>query len=86
MGNYDDAIAAFEAWHKADSKSMGALVYLTSTYAQAGKMEEARATAKKLLKLVPRYSLKIPKRVLTYKDPADKQRVIENLRKAGLPE
>ena len=63
-----------------------AVARASSTYAQAGKMEEARATTKKLLKRAPTFSLKRPKKVLTYKDPADKQRIISNLRKAGVPE
>ena len=86
MGNYDDAIAAFKAWHDADPTFLGALMNLTATFVEAGRMEEARATVKASLKLVPRYSLKIPKRSLRYKDPAVKARIIENLRKAGVPE
>ncbi len=86
MGNYDEAIAALKAWYDGDPKSVPALVQLTSVYAEAGRMEEARAMAKKLLKRAPKFSLKRPKRILTYKNPADKERIIENLRKAGVPE
>ena len=86
MGNYDDAIAAIKAWRKADPTSRPALINLTVVHAQAGRMEEARATAKKLLKRFPTFSLKAPKKILRYKHPADRQRYISSLRKAGVPE
>jgi hypothetical protein len=69
-----------------DPKSMSPLIQLAYTYGAAGRMEEARATVKELLRRFPKFSLKRPKRVLRFKDPAEKQSIIENLRKAGVPE
>jgi tetratricopeptide (TPR) repeat protein len=86
MGNHDDAISAFKAWRVADAKSLSPMIMLANAYVEAGQMEEARATVKEILGRFPKFSLKRPKRVLRYKDPADKQRIIENLRKAGVPE
>ena len=59
---------------------------LTATYAEADRVEKARAMVKKILEHSPKFSLKWPKRILRYKDPADKERIIANLRKAGVPE
>ena len=86
MGNYDQAIAALEARRDADPKLLSPLIMLAATYAEAGRMDEARATVKDSLRRFPNYSLKTTKRVLRFKDPADKKRIIENLRKAGSPE
>ena len=86
LGNHDDAVAAIKAWRNADPKSFPPLINLVSNYVEAGQMGKARATVKELLERFPKFSLKVPKRVLRYKDPADKQRIIENYRKAGVPE
>jgi hypothetical protein len=59
---------------------------LTATYGEAGRMQDARSTVKEGLRRFPKLSIKIPMRVLRYKDPADKERIISNLRKAGVPE
>jgi TolB-like protein len=86
MGNYDDAIAAFKAWGDADQKSLSPLIMLANAYVDAGRMEEARATVKEILKRSPKCSMKVPTRVLRYKDPAEKERILTNLRAAGVPE
>jgi hypothetical protein len=49
-------------------------------------MQEARATVKELLKRHPGYPIKRAAKVLRYKDPAEIERLLANLRKAGLPE
>jgi adenylate cyclase len=86
MGNYDDAIAAFRAWEDVDPKFFPPLMMLTATYVEAGRMEEARATVKESLNRFPKYSIKMSARIVRYKDPAEKERVLANLRKAGVPE
>ncbi len=86
LGNYDKAIAALEARRKLDPKSLAPLIMLAATYAEAGQMDKARAMVKDSIKRFPKYSLKRPTQVLRYKDPKEKQRILDNLRKAGLPE
>ena len=86
MGNYEDAIAAFKAWGAADKISLPTLIMLTHAYVESGRMEEARATVKKILRRSPKFSMKVPTRVLRYKDPARKERMLANLRAAGVPE
>ncbi|MEE8332696.1 MAG: adenylate/guanylate cyclase domain-containing protein, partial [Alphaproteobacteria bacterium] len=80
----DEAIAALEARRDADPSRPSMM--LAATYAEAGRMDEARATVKESLKRFPKFSLKRLNRFLRYKDPADKERIIVNLRKAGVPE
>jgi hypothetical protein len=49
-----------------------------------GRMEEARAQAAKLMEIAPKFSLDRYARTLRYKDPANSERVLDALRKAGL--
>ncbi len=86
MGNYDEAVAGFEARRDADPKSVLPLVGLAPIYAEAGRMQEARTTAKELLKRNPQSSIKSWAKVYRIKDPAEMERLLANLRKAGLPE
>ena len=58
---------------------------LAACYGHMGRAEEARAVWAELLKVNPDFSLAQRARVLPYKDPADFQRIVEGLAKAGLP-
>ncbi|MGD9032466.1 MAG: tetratricopeptide repeat protein, partial [Desulfobacteraceae bacterium] len=53
---------------------------------QLGRVEEARTYAAELLKMMPNFSLEGFRKVYAYKDPAHLERILVNLRKAGLPE
>ncbi len=64
LGNYDEAIAARKAQRDANPNSLSPLVGLAYTYAEAGRMDEARATVEEILKRSPKFSLKRPKRLL----------------------
>ncbi len=47
-------------------------------------MEDARAQWAKVLEINPDYSIEQRAKVLPYKNPADRDRYIDGLRKAGL--
>ncbi len=49
-------------------------------------MQEARATVKELLKQHPGYTIKQSAKLLRFKDPAEIESILANLRKAGVPE
>jgi hypothetical protein len=51
-----------------------------------GKEEKARFHAAEVLKTNPSFSLRALQSRNPYKNPADMERLIEPLRKAGLPE
>ena len=86
LGNYDEAVAGLEAYRDGVPNSTLPLYMLAATYAEAGRMQEARATVKELLKRNPKASIKGVVKRRRYKDPAELERVLANLRKAGLPE
>lgn len=63
---------------------MPAHLCLTSAYSAAGREEEARAAAKEILRIDPKFSVESFSKILTYKKQEDKELYIGGLRKAGL--
>ena len=61
-------------------------VLLAASLGQMGLIDEAHAAWQELLRLNPAYSVEQRRSVLPYKNPADFERIVEGLRKAGLPE
>ncbi len=86
MGQYEEAIAAFERARPRNPKGAPALVWLALTYADMGRMEEARAAVQELLKLTPGFSAKEWVNARDYKDRAIPKRFLATLHQLGLPE
>ena len=61
-------------------------VLLAACYGHLGRVEEAQAQWREVMRINPGYSLEHRRRVLPYKNPADFERIAAGLRKAGLPE
>jgi len=59
-------------------------IELTILYSEMGRIEEARAVADEVLKLVPDFSVDIYGERVPYKDPAQAEQDMAALRKAGL--
>jgi TolB-like protein/lipopolysaccharide biosynthesis regulator YciM len=92
LGRYDEAIAALNRFKERCRKGefpMGSIAWAQTgfavVYVELGRVEEARALVAEAQKVKPGLSLERFKRP-PYKDPVYSQRLIENLRKAGLPE
>jgi TolB-like protein/Tfp pilus assembly protein PilF len=92
LGQYDEAIAALNRFEERCRKGefpIGSIWWvqtgLAVVYVELGRVEEARALVAEALKANPDLSLKRFKGP-PYKDPVYLQRLLENLRKAGLPE
>jgi TolB-like protein len=75
---------ALEANKRGGDRRPWTLARIAACYAQLGRMDEARATAAEVLRLDPTFRLSTVK--LAYKFPADRNRVLDGMRKAGLPE
>ena len=72
--------------HRANPIHSGPIFGLRATYAQLGQLEEARKEAAEVLRINPGFTIESLKRLLVYKDPKDAERILDGLRKAGLPE
>jgi tetratricopeptide (TPR) repeat protein len=83
-GQHKEAISAFrralDQWPKNKFAYMG----LAATYTYLGREEDAGAAAAKVLKLDPNFSLDHYAKILPFKNPDDRDQLINALRKAGL--
>jgi adenylate cyclase len=59
---------------------------LAASYGHLGRKEEAKAEWLEALRINPDFSLEHRRQNLPYKDPADFEKVIDGLHKAGLPQ
>ena len=85
-GRYEEAIAAYKGALARDAESVIARMGLTRTYVRTGREEEARAEAREILKINPRFSLQNFQGRFPYTDQALRDAAIADLRQAGLPE
>jgi TolB-like protein/Flp pilus assembly protein TadD len=78
---------AISAYKKAVHRARDALfphIGLASAYSLFGREEEARAEASEVLRINPKFSLEGAAKTLPFKNQADRELVIDTLRKAGL--
>ena len=83
LGRYEEAIEAEKKALLRNPDDLGAYARLAVFYAELGREEEAQAAIAETLRLSPNYSLEVVK-LAPYKDPADLERVLAAMRKAGL--
>jgi adenylate cyclase len=82
MGRSEDVIAAVRRMHDpSEGQRLSA-----SNYAHLGRMREAQAAAREVLRLHPHFRISEWRERPPYRNPATLERYVEGLRKAGLPE
>jgi tetratricopeptide (TPR) repeat protein len=84
LGQFDEAIEAFERRIIRNPCTDSSHVWLAAIYGHQGRIEEARAEWDKALAVNPNYSLDERIKTWPYRNPADRERVVEGLRQAGL--
>jgi adenylate cyclase len=85
-GKYEKAIEAGEKALKVSPNDRGSHMMLVIAYSLAGRQEDARITAKEILRLDPKFSVSFWRKMSPYKNQADTERFMGALLKAGLPE
>jgi len=86
IGRYEEAIVQLKKAINLSPDSLYPHTALAATYSLAGRDEEARAEVSEVLRIQPKISLKSLAKRVAYKNKADIDRLIDALRKAGLPE
>ena len=86
LGQYDEAVSLLRRRILRNPETDVSRVLLAATLGQLGRLDEAREAWREALIINPAYSLEQRRNVLPYKNPADFDRIVEGLRKAGLPE
>lgn len=86
IGRYEEAIVQLKKAITLSPDSLYPHTALAATYSLAGRDEEARAEVSEVLRIQPKISLESLAKRVAYKNKADIDRLIDALRKAGLPE
>jgi adenylate cyclase len=85
LGHYETAIGNLLDRIARNPNTDASRMILASAYGHLGRNEEARAAWSALREINADFSLAHRRRVLPYKDPADFQRIVDGLAKAGIP-
>ena len=86
LERHKDAIAVYQKAIRQTPDYISPHIGLTASYAETGRIEEARKQAAEILRIDPRFSVGRYAAALTYKLPEHAQRSLDALRAAGLPE
>jgi adenylate cyclase len=86
LKRYDDAIAADKERLRRNPLNAFSDIRLAVVYAELGRMDEARAHVAAALRKNPQYSLRQARLLDPFEDPAEMERYLSALRRAGLPE
>jgi adenylate cyclase len=84
-GDCKEAIAACDMGLKRQPDHLVSRVIMTAVYGSCGKEKEARKEAAEVLRINPKFTVESFMGNTPYKDPADRDRTAQGLRKAGLP-
>jgi adenylate cyclase len=83
---YEEAVAVCRQLLRRDPNYLLAHLTLAATFVEMDKMEEARAEISEVLRIDPKYAVKVVPRSFPWKDRDEIDRLIDSLRKAGLPD
>jgi len=86
MDQYEKGIVECKKALQIQPNNVFAHIALAANYSKLGRAEEARAAAADVVRIQPKFSLDRYAKSLPVKNQADKERFIDALRKAGLPD
>ena len=85
-GQYDKAVREFKKAIQLQPDDMFSHLYLAICYVELGRKEDAREEATQVLRINPKFSVTTYAEHTPHQDPTAKQRLIEGMRSAGLPD
>ena len=86
LDRYEEAIGILKRRLSLNPSTDISRVFLAACYGHLGRIDEAKAEWAEVSRINPEFSLEQRRKVLPYKDPADFEKIVDGLRKAGLPE
>ncbi len=86
LGDYDQALAAFEEYHKRSPDDTDGDVEIIYTSATMGQLEKAKAAVAELLEKHPDFTIEGYSSINRFKDPEVVKLIRDNTAKAGLPQ
>jgi adenylate cyclase len=84
LGRYEEALVILKRAVSVSPNMPGPRAELVFIYTELGRAEEARAEVAEILRIIPNFSLEAWRQRVPYKNPADLERMLAALRKAGL--
>ena len=84
-GDCKEALAACDKGLKRDPDHLVSRATMAAVYGSCGREKEARKEATEVLRINPKFTAESWMRNIPYKNPSDRDRVVQGLRKAGLP-
>ncbi len=85
-GQAETAIAILQRAVKRNPNYLYFHLHLVVTYSDVGREDAARAEAAEVLRINPKFVVEGLAQILPFKDPAVRERYLDALRKAGVPE
>jgi len=85
-GRLKEAVACYRESLKRETGYLAAYVNLASALGELGWLEEAQEAARQVLQQDPDFSISAYAKGLSYRNSSDLRRIVEGLRRAGLPE
>ncbi len=86
LRQYDQALTRFNRTVERAQKFAPAYLLLACAYVELDRLDDARKTIKTALEIPPQYTVKEFDRIFPYRIDEVRNRILDNLRKAGLPE
>jgi tetratricopeptide (TPR) repeat protein len=83
---YEEVIASTHQYIGLRPNWLGGHILLAATLGLAGRIAEADTATREILRLVPHYNLRSVRKRSMFKRADDAARLVEGLRRAGVPE
>lgn len=86
QGDIDEALADFEAAVEISPNYQNLRIWLAAAYAAANRIDDANWESSEILALNPEFSASLAERAFPIRDPEYRQRFLNDLMQAGLPD
>ncbi len=86
LGRYEEAVVLYQKAIKQTPDYISPHIGLTASYAEMGRLDDARSQAAEVLRIDPRFSIGRYAQARTYRLPEHAQHNLDALRAAGIPE